>query len=55
MLWGLQCSENEVSTGYVQSALDAAMDALAPHVPANRPFLAEIQNSVDLLKQNLIC
>ena len=55
MLCGVQCSEHETSAGYVQSALDAAMESLAPHVPANRPFLAEIQNSVDLLKQNLIC
>ena len=50
-----QCSESEASASYVQNALDSAMEVLAPHVPANRPFIAEIQNSVDLLKQHLIC
>lgn len=55
LLWWEQCSESEASATYVQNALDSAMEVLAPHVPANRPFIAEIQNSVDLLKQHLIC
>lgn len=50
-----QCTEKEASPQYVQSALDYALASLTPRVAANRPFLAEIQNSVDLLKQHLMC
>ncbi|EIE20316.1 hypothetical protein COCSUDRAFT_67577 [Coccomyxa subellipsoidea C-169] len=49
-----QCTESEASTAYVQKALDSALASLTPRAAANRPFLADIQNSVDLLKQHLI-
>ncbi|KAK9904239.1 hypothetical protein WJX75_007439 [Coccomyxa subellipsoidea] len=49
-----QCTESEASAVYVQKALDSALASLTPRVAANRPFLADIQNSVDLLKQHLI-
>lgn len=51
---GVQCTESEASSAYVKKALDSALGSLTPRVAANRPFLADIQNSVDLLKQHLI-
>ena len=51
---GAQCSESDAGGQYIHTAMDSAMDLLVPHVPANRPFLAEIQNSVDLLKGALM-
>ncbi|BDA45560.1 probable protein lin-9 homolog at C-terminar half [Coccomyxa sp. Obi] len=49
-----QCTESESSSAYVKKALDSALAALTPRAAANRPFLSDIQNSVDLLKQHLI-